>query len=641
MPAVNPVPISVDDEGSTVNVADAMAFFAFLATAASGSPTAINVPKTITTEGDVEDFFLGGPICEVARSAVGFSRQGAVCVRLEEDAAGAYGSVDLGAFDGTAVPIADATAIPINDFEIVIEFPVGGVPGTSGITYRYGLAGVDASGNIREPVSRARHLGTSTTITIYEPGSTAIAGRFNITPPAAQVTALVALVNELRTERLAHYALGAGTHNSADATSGVGIGLAATDLTSAIARINQIRTADLLHAANATAHNSADVTSYVGIPAAATDGPTAIALAIFLKGATTVHNTDVTAHDGADSATIVAADPTNGTIVAGDRVVCPTSAPTFDNAALTAGFAALAAYTDNIFTMIVVRGQIIPADWTALVNGRALLAAAPYDRPTTILCETRLPTDGETDAQFRASLDVAFDGLEHADIYRCANYCRFDPSDISQLRGRYRRTELVPLACRLQALDYGASPALVANTVRSAGSRPSVFGGRLLGARVSEAGALIGHDERFQEGLRAAGFGVLTSYALRPPRDVYVHDPKTAAPGSNLAPNLRQRRVIVAILLEIMNTALNLVGTVPAFEPGRLTLRSDIADGIDGRLNDAVRALLGARVDSFTFAVDRNATISLQDTIIPWTARATIAGEILELPGTLAVNKVD
>jgi len=638
--AVNPVPVAVDDAGATVNVADAMPFFAFFGTAASGSPTAANTPKTITAEGDVEEFFLGGPICELARTSVGYSRQGGVCVRLEEDAAGAYGAVELGDFTGTAVPTADATAVPINDHEIVVEFPDGGVPGTSGITYRYGLAGVDALGNIREPVSRKRHLGTSTVITVYEPGSTAIVARFTLLPPSAQVTALVNLVIEIRTERLDHYALGAGTHNSADVTSGVGIGVAPTDLATAIARLNEIRTADLLHAANAVAHNSADTTSYASIPAAATDAPTAIALAIFLKGATTVHNTDVVAHDGADPATIAAADPTNGTVVTDDRFECPTSAPTFNAAAITAAFNVIKDYTENVYTTIVIRGQILPAYWSALIAGRSLLAAAPYDRPTTILCETRLPTDGESDTAFRVSLDTTFDGDEDPDIYRCANYGRFDHGDITQLRGQYRRTELVPFAARLQALDYGASPALVQDIVRSAGSKPSVFGGRLEGFRVSEAGALIGHDERFQPGLREAGFGTLCSYSMKPAADVYIHDPKTAAPAGNRAPNLRQRRIIVAVILRIMAEAVDLVGSVPAFEPGRTTLRSDIADAIDGRLNDAVRTELGSRVDSFTFAVDRNATISLQDTIIPWTARVTIAGEILELPGTLSVNKV-
>ena len=67
MSAVEPVPITVDDAGATVNPEDAAAFFAFFGTAAAGSPVAVNVPKTITTEGDIETFFLGGPLCEIAR----------------------------------------------------------------------------------------------------------------------------------------------------------------------------------------------------------------------------------------------------------------------------------------------------------------------------------------------------------------------------------------------------------------------------------------------------------------------------------------------------------------------------------------------------------------------------------------------
>ena len=640
--AVEPVPITVDDAGATVNPEDAAAFFAFFGTAAADSPTEPNVPKTIAVESDVENFFLGGPLCELARASIGYSRQGGVCVRLEEDSPGAYGNLDLTDWTGTVVPEADATAIPINDHEVVVEFVDGGTLGVAGMSYRVALDGRDANGTVRTYIGRKRLLGTATSITVREQGSDAIAARFNLLPPAAQVTALIALVTELLTDRSLHYNLGATTHNSADTTSDDGFGAAPTTLAEAITRVNQVRTGDLLHAANVVAHNSADTTSYASMPAAANDGPTAIALAIYLKTGGNTHNANATVHDAADVANdITATNPTPGTIAAGDVFTCPTTAPTFDAAAIDAAFAALAAYSDNVYTVVAIKGAINPdIHWDSLVSGRALLANAMHDRPTVLLVETRLPTDGESDADYRNSLDAAFADSEHADIYRCADYGRYDATGITQLRGQYRRSELVPLCARAQAVDYGTSVGLVESLARSAGARPSVFGGPLAGYRVTENGILTGHDERFQPGLHDAGFGVVTSYALKAPRDVYVHNPKTAAPSGNRAPDLRQRRVLTIVQLQIKLIGLDLIQTVPAHEPGRTTLRNDIADFIDGRMNDGVRSLLGNRIDSFRFEVDRSATIALEDTQIPWTAHVKIAGAIVSLPGILTVNKV-
>lgn len=127
-------------------------------------------------------------------------------------------------------------------------------------------------------------LGTGSRITL-----SGISAAIELDPPAAQVTALIALAVELRADRLAHYA-DAVAHNSADTASAALIALAApTTGTEAIAVVNQVRLADISHYADATAHDSPDFINEITL-AAATTLQGAVLLAVQLKTKANLHN---------------------------------------------------------------------------------------------------------------------------------------------------------------------------------------------------------------------------------------------------------------------------------------------------------------------------------------------------------------
>lgn len=638
--AVNPVPIARDETGPSVNATEAAAIFAYLGCAAAESSTAINVPKLLRSDGDAEGFFAGGPLVEIGRAATGYSRQAGIAVRVETAVPGAYGVMDDSDFSGTAEPTVDASYVPWNDHELRIEFTSGGALGTPGIYYLVSLDGQKTNGVARSYLSGRKPLGTSDTITIADAHA-----RVMLHPAGAQLTALIALITELLTDRAAHYTMGSTVHLAADTISDNDFPVAPTTAAQCIAAMNSIRAGDLLHAANMSAHTNSDIARYATCPPPAGSVSEAIILGDFLKIAANGHNNAIVnagaqaTHGTADAAhNIVADTPVQGTVVAGDVIRVPLRAPTFDAAGLTSAFAALSQFTTTTFLGVAIKGAINSSMWTAITNGMALLREQLA--PVTLVCEMRLQEDGETDLAYRTALETDMAGLEHADIYRCANRIRHDPATLTQLRYYSLRTQLVPLVARLQAVDYGTSPGLVEKIARPLTAEPAIFGGPLAGAIIREDGALIGHDERAAPGLRDAGFGVLTSFKeAHPATEVYVYRPNTAAPAGNTAPHISQRRIANVIELIIGIEAINIVETQPLHEPGRLTIRGDVADRIDGRINDVVRTTLGLRTEYFAFTIDRNAIIDLQDTVLPWTATVIIGGYVYQLPGTIRINQ--
>jgi len=139
-------------------------------------------------------------------------------------------------------------------------------------------------------------------------------------PPLA---ALLAIVNELRTDLLAHFALTAGSvHGAADSTSGAAVGSAATDHATALTLVNQLRTAYAAHRVltAGSVHGAADSTNVVTL-AAATTSAEAVALANMIKLKYNAHRvlTSGGVHGAADSTNVTTSDDAPTGAVTGDE----------------------------------------------------------------------------------------------------------------------------------------------------------------------------------------------------------------------------------------------------------------------------------------------------------------------------------
>lgn len=625
------VSISRSTAGPANDAAGAAAIFAVLGTAAAGD---FNTPVLARSDGDPTDLHTGGPLVEFSEIISSYSRQATIPVRTATATPGAYGAIDVDDFDGTSTPAVDTATVPYLDAEIYIIFDVGGTLGdaTDGITYRPSNDG----GRTFGPRSS---LGAATSIT-----DAYVNAKITFSVPEDE---LVDLVIDVRTKVIAHFAMGAGTHNSADATSGAGIGAAPTDEATAIARINQIRAALLLHAANATAHNSADTVSFATLPAAATNGPTAVALANAIKAAYAVHRVNATVHDAADSTNIItAADALDGTIATGDIVRVDTTAPTLDSAGLAAAFTALNAYNGSIFGGVVVPGIFDPATlWTPLINGLDALRASQI--PAIAIIEARPPADGETPTAYRVALEAQWSAYKDERVYVAYGWGRYNPTTLARCTSQFYRSHAAPLAARLAALDYGESPGVTKTSERDR-TRPSRFGGPLAGFRIyDDSGNIIGHDERVNPGAAPAGFGVVTSYRrAASPTDAYVFQPKNKAPGGNTAPHVAHQRTIAVVEGVIYQVGTEEIESRLLYEPGRSTIRGDVADALEAQIRNRVLAEVGdpsvstaARVSRLLVEVDRNAIIDPDDPIIPLNVEVDTAFYVSAFSVNLQVNR--
>ena len=185
-------------------------------------------------------------------------------------------------------------------------------------------------------------------------------------PPLA---ALLSLVNELRTDMIAHFALTAGSvHGAADSTSGSGIGSAATTHATAITLANQLRTAYAAHRVltAGSVHGAADSTNIVSL-AAATTTAEAVALANDLKAKYNAHRVLIlsSVHGAADSTNVTSATDATTGAVTGD-------ADTGDGVSFASGTG-----TEDVSTLVsalesdpVWYKRIVPAALDATNAGR-------------------------------------------------------------------------------------------------------------------------------------------------------------------------------------------------------------------------------------------------------------------------------
>lgn len=170
---------------------------------------------------------------------------------------GSYGTIDIAEVDGTCRPTNSITLAPFGTYEAAIRMVAGCTVGVTGGTYQWSLDG-------GRHWSNTTALGTATSISIPNAGT-----GYDLTPPAAQVTAFIAAVLEARADALAHFA-DVVAHDASDAAAIAVITLGApTTGAEAWAVLNQIDAAYLIHRTNITVHNGPDGVNVISHSAAA------------------------------------------------------------------------------------------------------------------------------------------------------------------------------------------------------------------------------------------------------------------------------------------------------------------------------------------------------------------------------------
>jgi hypothetical protein len=618
-----PVTISESTAGPNRAASSVESVLAIIGCATDGD---IASPVAARNERQPADTFDSGPLVDFARIIIGEGRQPAVLVRATTATPGGYGTLDDDLFDGTAVPAA-GDAVPDNAYEGYFLFATGGDLGTSGITYYTSLD----NGNSLSPIQA---LGTDTSI-LTSTGNVELT--FDV-PEAA----LVAYVADIRTQVLAHFAMGAGTHNAADTTSGVGIGGAPTTRATAIARINEIRAALLLHADDSpTVHNSDDTTSFATMPVAATDGVSAVVLALAIAAAYAVHAANVTAHDAADTTNdVTATAPTTGTIVAGDIIRLPTTAPLFDDDGLAAALDSLPFYQGQKAGGICIAGALTTSDmWGALINGLDALEA--QQRPCSALVEWRVPDEDETESEYRAAFEAFRSGLARDNrVSWYTGGCRYYPTEVRQTLQQHFRTCLALAAARHVSLRYEQSPALVDPVGRSLSATPSTYGGPLRGVRIYDDNfAPIGHDESSDPGLSDL-LSVTTRSYPQEGGAAFLTEPLTFRPENDTVYLMPIRRIANVCKRLIYFRLTRLIQTLLLRAPGTTEMSEAEANKINKLVLAELRAELKGRVTGVTFDVDvPGSDISVPSPRVLWNASVTTGGYVAGFDGVLSINR--
>jgi hypothetical protein len=605
------VSISRSTSGPATDAAGAAAIFAVIGAAAAGDA---NTPVLTRNDRDPGALFEGGPLVEFAEIVSSYSRQATIPVRASTANPGAYGALDTSGMSGTVVAAADASYVPYVDAELYVIFDTGGDLGDAeaGITYRTSSDG----GRTFGPRTA---LGSGSAITFSD-----VHARITLTPPSA---ALITRVNAARTAILAHLALGTSTHLAADTVNDDGIGSAAATLAGALTLAGQLRTAALAHATYNTSHTADDADSFADLPAAPASSA---ALAAWLEAFSEAWNDHVattgSVHGAADATNVVPeADLDAGAIEAGDVIQGTTIGPTMDATALDDAMDALVEFNGSLFGGLIVAGAFDPSTmWTPLINGLDALRASQVPIGVAIV-EARPPADGETVAQYRLALAAEWEAYEDERVHVVSGWGRYDPATLDRCAAQRYRSHAAPLAARLAALDYGESPGVPKVSERDR-TRPSRFGGPLAGFRIyDDSGNLVGHDERANPGLAAAGFGVVTSYRRAASKTAaHVFQPRNKAPAGNRAPHIAHQRILAVVEGVIYQVGTEEIEARLLYEPGRQTIRADVADAFDAQMRNRVLAETGdpaqttaARVSRLLVEVDRNAVIDPADPIVP------------------------
>ncbi|MEI8259506.1 MAG: hypothetical protein WCJ30_27890, partial [Deltaproteobacteria bacterium] len=334
---------------------------------------------------------------ELARTKV----PGAFC-KVPNTTAGSYGTIDVTGVTGSALVSNDSTVTPNGEYDAWIRVDTAFTVGATGGALSTSLdGGVNWDGPF--------NVGTATSYTIANSGA-----KFLFEPPAAQVTALIAYANDIRTKFLAHIVYTTGTvHGSADSTSDDNVQIAATNLATTITLLPTLLAGLVAHRAKgSTTHITADVdsavTALVATALAANTAASAsgtaqdtITAALATAAAFAAHENTTAGvyHTIRDTVNVVSATvPTRGALAAGDVAKVRTLGPKWAAADLytagspdTGAFAALKA-SDTSFGLIYIEGPMSASEAATVSAGLDMLNAAGR-RPSVIVRARRPAAD--------------------------------------------------------------------------------------------------------------------------------------------------------------------------------------------------------------------------------------------------------
>ncbi len=345
--------------------------------------------------------FAKGPLSRHGKHIFAETKTPFLAVRCASSNPGNYDAIDNSEFVGTSVPAVVAATVPTDEAELYIEIVDGGTVGTTGITYRR------SDSNGREGASNMplRALGTASRIEFAD-----VNAAIDLDPPAAQLTALYARTNNLRTQTIAHFAFTTGTvHTNADATSGAGIAAACTTVATSISLMATLLAALVLHFARGSAqtihingagdNTTSLVAATAAVAAAVASGSAqdAIKALAALTAAYAIHLANTTAHTIADATNVVsAAVPTTGTVTSG-IIRCGTNAPTPADVDITAAIAKLVE-SQSTPAMVLFPGRTLAALGTTISTAADTMTTA--GKPCAYAIQPRKPAPGESPGDY-------------------------------------------------------------------------------------------------------------------------------------------------------------------------------------------------------------------------------------------------
>ena len=224
-------------------------------------------------------------------------------------------------------------------------------------------------------------------------------------------------------------------------------------------------------------------------------------------------------------------DVTTDTLVAGDYMLCRTTAPQWNDAELTSALTALK-NSGYDFEIVHVVGAV-DADAFDVVH-TALSGMAAVGKFCSAVCNTRVPNVGEDEATYKAALDTLYSAKASTYIEMCAGACEISSS----------LTGLKHL--RPYSFDCASDEANVAEHIDIADpSRES----RAVGIR-DENGNPKHHDETVNPGLQDSRFSVLRTF--NGVAGVYPNRPQLfSAEGSDF--DLHAHRRVFNIALRVLS----------------------------------------------------------------------------------------
>ncbi len=548
--------------------------------------------------------------------------------------AGSYGAVDVSGITGAGAVAAGSTQ-PYITAEAGLKWVTSGVVGADGMSVQYTLDDF-------RTLSAAVSLGTATTYTIPNTNIT-----FSLTPTGINTTAVDTLLNEMKADINAHFALTAGgVHGAADTANTISTADASNAATR-LALANAIRSALEAHRilVAGSVHGAADTTNAVAVEAA-TDESTVLLLALDLKAKYNAHIalTTGSVHGAADTSNATAAtDPTGGTFTKGDTVSMRTFGPQPGATEIAEAFTTMA--SDGVNCGVVA----IECDMTAslaasVTTGLNALAAVGVD--AVAIVRTRAPDfeASETISDWYSAITADFANFDDDRIVVRASYGLLTDAVTTR---QYRRSDLAQFAADVVRVDRFVWPC-------SPNDRPipnlSLVDGN---------GSTVGHDEGGRgevTGLSNDTLGNRFSAVHRLPdpsrrEDVFNTVPWVMYPSDGRIRNLPTRRLVNAMKRVARASGTPGLGsrvfyTSTGPTTGNLTdtsreaIQARIFQALNAEFAEEINNANDGDIDAGLVQVAQAVTVSGGNLLtIPVTLAPEIGGFVLSLPITLSIQE--